>query len=159
MVPESVTESPSYATWLDSAWTANPAGPIVVSRIVVSRTVTVTRSDAELVPSVAVRVKANVTVLSTCGASNVTVRAAESPGSTGGSSGEVWLHWYIREPGDAPVAVPVRVTVSPSSTSCGLPASTTSGVLGAVPRTSIVTVSQLLPSSNTAWPDAVTLTS
>ena len=90
-VPESVTGSPSYASWRASAWTASPAGPGASSI-----TVTVTRSEAESVPAVAVRVNANVVVLFTCGASNVTVLDAASSRDACGLSGDVWTHAYVR---------------------------------------------------------------
>ena len=50
-----MTVSPVYAAWRDSAWTVS-----VVEPIAAFLTVTATRSDAESVPAVTVKVNTNV---------------------------------------------------------------------------------------------------
>ena len=108
-LPESDIRSPSYAAWWDSACAVRMPGPATASRIL-----TVTVSEAESVPFVAVRVNSNGVGPPTSGASKVMVCPVASSGSTCGLAGDVWAHVYVRAFGDAPVALPESVTGSPS---------------------------------------------
>ena len=133
------------------------AAQVVIKAVPVSLTVTFNASAAGCVPSSAVSVRVKVVSPVTEGATKVVEDSDALTNMMRGETGTVCDHVYVISSPSVSVADPESVTVLPSPTTWSSPACTTGGLL-ALPLTVISSTLQLLPSSNTSSPDAVTLT-
>ena len=133
------------------------AAHVVINAAPVSLTVTFSASAADCVPSCAVSVRVKVVSPVTAGAIKVVEDAEALINVMGGASGLVCDHAYVME-SPSGVTDPESVTVSPSPTVWSSPACTIGEPFVLPPLTVMFSTLQLLPSSNTEPPDAVTLT-